>query len=69
MDTDKIYSEICVSILLNWKEISQNKKYMEILDMEKNKLCKYFKSMNPTSTDKYVQAHALTSMIISQIIM
>ena len=51
-----------------WATIKQNKKIMDILDMDMNQLCKYHKEMNPLLNDSDIQMHVFLMVLVVMII-
>lgn len=63
-DMNKTMTDIFLNVIFNWSEISQNQQVMSALDMRQNSMCRYYKSINPTIRDSFVQAHVLTVLLM-----
>lgn len=67
-DPAKLMSKVYLNVIFNWHTISQNQQVMDGLDMNTNTMCHYFKTHNPSLRDSYVQAHVLSVLLMTWII-
>lgn len=47
-------------IVTHWDDIKNDANVMNVLDINNNNMCKYYKSMNPELNDTDIQARTLT---------
>lgn len=57
-------SHIHKHILMNWDKIKNDKDIMNVLDVDTNNMCRYYKINNPELDDKYIQSHTLTFLFL-----
>jgi hypothetical protein len=57
-------SHTFLHIIYNWATIRQNSQLMNILDMQANTMCRYFKQLNPLVIDSFIQARVLTFVLL-----
>jgi citrate synthase len=50
-------------ILSNWNDIKNEPVIMNVLDINTNNMCKYYKTTNSNLEDKHIQSRALTLLI------
>jgi hypothetical protein len=57
------YNNILEGVLFNWKEISNDKNTMDVLNMQENKTCQMLRDDNMYQSDSMVQAKSFTLMM------
>lgn len=68
MNFEEKIKEIYFNIISNWDNIKYDKNIMNVLDMRKNSMCRYHKSINPNLNNSYIQAYVLTYYIMMLLI-
>ena len=63
-ESKKFVLQIFMNVLSNWESIKENQQIMDCIDMKKNKLCIFFKLINPDLNDTHIQAQAITIMLL-----
>jgi len=67
MALDLIATKIFLSVIFNWHTINQDEQIMSGLNIESNGFCIHLKRLYPTMRDEFIQAKALTLLIIMYI--
>jgi hypothetical protein len=67
MALDLIATKIFLSVIFNWNTINQDEQIMNVLNIESNGFCIHLKRVYPTMRDEFIQAKALTMLIIMYI--
>lgn len=56
--------KVLLTIIINWDTISRDDNIMDILNINKNTLCRNLKDENPHVADNFVQAFVLSVLVI-----
>lgn len=59
-NTYETVSYIHNHIITRWDDVKNNNDIMNVLDIDKNTMCKYYKSVHPNTDDIDIQARTLT---------
>lgn len=56
------------NIITQWDDIKNNIDIMNVLDIDDNNMCKYYKSINPDLDNTQIQAQSLTLLFSMMIL-
>lgn len=63
-DIETTINQLFMNILFNWDNIKILPDVISAVNMETNNMCKIFKEQNPTMRDSFIQAFALSFLIV-----
>ena len=64
MNIDQVMKEVYLNVIFNWATISTDQSIMNVLDIETNSMCRWYKSRYPDMRDSFIQAHVFTMLMM-----